>query len=51
MGELDLASEMSAKVQAVKMGIMKAHCFYPARVFFLGLTAIANARMTAKHKK
>lgn len=50
MGDLDLAAEMSAKLQKRKLGLMRASCLYPSQVFFFGLIAISNARKTGKRK-
>ncbi|KAI2495275.1 hypothetical protein MHU86_19246 [Fragilaria crotonensis] len=50
MGNFDLASRMSVKLQALNIGFMKAHVLYQARVFFFGLVAIQNARSSGKRK-
>jgi hypothetical protein len=50
MGDLGLATEMSTRLQNTKVGILKAHMLYPARVFFFGLVAIGNFRKTGKRK-
>jgi predicted ATPase len=44
IGDMRLASEMSAKLREINIGFMKAHVFYQTRVFFFGLIAISNAR-------
>lgn len=46
----ELASEMSSKLQTLKLGFMKAHVLYQVRVFFFGLIAIKNARLTRKRR-
>ena len=50
MGNVELASRMSAKLQSLNIGFMKAHVLYQARVFFFGLVAIENARLSGKRK-
>ena len=51
MEDLDVASDMADKLKPINIGITKAHVFYPARIFFFGLIAIANARATTSWKK
>lgn len=51
MGNLEVASDMSARLQSHKLGIMKAHMLYPARIFFFGLVAIANFRKSGGKRK
>jgi hypothetical protein len=50
MGNFELASRMSVKLQSLNIGFMKAHVLYQVRVFFFGLIAIENARYTGKRK-
>ena len=50
MGDFELASSLSAKLQSVNIGFMKSHVLYQARVFFMGLIAIEHARSTGKPK-
>ena len=48
MGNLDVASDMTDRLEPLHIGLTKAHVFYPARVFFFGLIAIQKARVTRK---
>jgi predicted ATPase len=50
MGNFELASRMSVKLQSLNIGFMKAHVLYQVRVFFFGLIAIENARSSGKRK-
>lgn len=50
LGELELASSVAAKVQAIDVGLGKSHPMYAARVFFFGLIAVARARETGRRK-
>jgi predicted ATPase len=51
MGDLELATDMSAKLQKSKVGIiLRASCLYPSQIFFFGLIAISNARLSGKRK-
>ncbi|KAI2506494.1 hypothetical protein MHU86_7904 [Fragilaria crotonensis] len=50
MGNFELASSLSEKLQSLNIGFMKSHVQYQAHVLFFGLVAIENARKTGKSK-